>query len=52
MSTILASLAMWALFQALVVWFCARLGAVRDLDVEDRVHLEDFAARKAPAPKL
>jgi|NGEPerStandDraft_6_1074524.scaffolds.fasta_scaffold326113_1 hypothetical protein len=47
MNTILASLAMWALVQVLIVWLGIRLVGIRELDLEDYLELEDYAARRA-----
>jgi hypothetical protein len=35
MNTILYVIATWVLLQLLFVWFCSRLGAVREPDMKD-----------------
>jgi len=45
MNTTLYVVAMWMLLQLLFVWFCARLGEVRDLDMADYRELEARLAR-------
>jgi hypothetical protein len=39
MHAILYAIVMWVLLQVLLVWFCARLAAVRELDVKDYLQL-------------
>jgi hypothetical protein len=40
MTAILYAIATWVLLQLLFVWFCARLAAVRELDVKDYLELQ------------
>jgi hypothetical protein len=40
MNAILYAIATWVLLQLLFVWFCARLAAVRELDVKDYLELQ------------
>ena len=45
MDTILYTIAMWVLVQLLVVWFCARVAAVRRLDMQAYLELRAYAGR-------
>jgi uncharacterized membrane protein YccC len=50
MNAILYAIAMWALLQLLFVWFCARLAAVRELDVKDYLELRAYLVRRGVDP--
>jgi hypothetical protein len=45
MNAILYVTATWVLLQVLFVWFCARLAAVRELDVKDYLELQNHLRR-------
>jgi hypothetical protein len=45
MAATLYATAMWVLLQLLFVWFCARLAAVRELDVKDYLELQTHLLR-------
>ncbi len=46
MDVLLDALAMWALAQLLFIWFCFRLGAVRELEPRDYLEMQDYAAAR------
>lgn len=48
MNAILYVIATWVLLQPLVVWFCARLVAVRQLDAKDLLELQAYLLRCGP----
>jgi len=55
---ILYAIVTWVLLQLLVVWFCARLAAVRELYVKDYLLLQEYLVRSGldahahqPAPR-
>ncbi|HEV2944042.1 MAG TPA: hypothetical protein VGX26_02875 [Solirubrobacteraceae bacterium] len=45
MNAIVYAIAMWVLLQLLFVWFCARVAAVRELDVKDYLELQNYLRR-------
>ena len=45
MNAILYAIATWVLLQLLFVWLCARLAAVRELDVKDYRELQTYLVR-------
>jgi hypothetical protein len=45
MGTILNVIVMWVLLQLLFIWFCTRLGAVRELEMKDFLELQEYIAR-------
>jgi hypothetical protein len=47
MTTIVNVIAMWVLLQLLVVWFCCRVGAARELDAKEAYReLQELLARE------
>jgi hypothetical protein len=45
MNAILFAIVTWVLTQLLFVWLCARLAAVRDLDMKDHLELRAYLVR-------
>jgi hypothetical protein len=44
-NAILYAIVVWVLLQLLFVWFCARLAAVRELDMKDYLELQAYLVR-------